>query len=139
MQMKLKQWIAVGVLALGSSATLAGLVSDVPVTVTLNADGSGNANGSMVTARFSKNDVEFIGCGVRRIDDGAGGVVLFAFCQAADAANVQGFCSTENPNLIASIGDQDDFSFITFSWNAAGECRSMGNSTQSFYIPRKVG
>lgn len=139
MQMKLKQWIAVGVLALGSSATLAGLVSDVPVTVTLNADGSGNANGSMVTARFSKNDVEFIGCGVRRIDDGAGGVVLFAFCQAADAANVQGFCSTENPNLIASIGDQDDFSFITFSWNAAGECRSIGNSTQSFYIPRKVG
>ena len=139
MQRKLKQWIAVGVLALGSSATLAGLVSDVPVTVTLNADGSGNANGSMVTARFSKNDVEFIGCGVRRIDDGAGGVVLFAFCQAADAANVQGFCSTENPNLIASIGDQDDFSFITFSWNAAGECRSIGNSTQSFYIPRKVG
>ena len=139
MQMTLKQWIAVGVLALGSSATLAGLVSDVPVTVTLNADGSGNANGSMVTARFSKNDVEFIGCGVRRIDDGAGGVVLFAFCQAADAANVQGFCSTENPNLIASIGDQDDFSFITFSWNAAGECRSIGISTQSFYSPRKVG
>ena len=137
MQMKLKQWIAVGVLALGSSVALAGLVSDVPVTVTLNADGSGNANGNMVTARFSSNDVEFIGCGVRRIDDGAGGVFLFAFCQAADAANVQGFCSTENPNLIASIGDQDDFSFITFSWNAAGECRSIGNSTQSFYIPKK--
>ena len=136
MQMKLKQWIAVGVLALGSSATLAGLVSDVPVTVTLNADGSGNANGSMVTARLSKNDVEFIGCGVRRIDDGAGGVVLFAVCQAADAANVQGFCSTENPNLIASIGDQDDFSFITFGWDAAGECTSIGNSTQSFYIPK---
>jgi hypothetical protein len=135
--MKLKQWIAAGVLALGSSATLAGLVSDVPVTITLNADGSGSANGSMVTARFSKNGVEFIGCGVRRIDDGAGGVVLFAFCQAADAANVQGFCSTENPNLIASIDGQDDFSFITFSWNAAGECRSIGNSTQSFYIPTK--
>lgn len=139
MQMKLKQWIAVGVLALGSSVALAGLVSDVPVTVTLNADGSGNANGNMVTARFSSNTVEFIGCGVRRIDDGAGGVVLFAFCQAANAANVQGFCSTENPNLIASIDGQDDFSFITFSWNAAGECRSIGNSTQSIYIPRKVG
>jgi hypothetical protein len=74
---------------------------------------------------------------VRRIDDGAGGVILFAFCQAADPADVQGFCSTENPDLIASIGDQDHFSFITFSWNAAGECRSIGNSTQSFYIPEK--
>ena len=122
---------------LASSAALAGLVTDQPVTVTLNGDGSGNAAGSMTTARFSKNNVEFIGCGVRRIDDGAGGVILFAFCQAADAANVQGFCSTDKPNLIASIGDQDDFSFITVSWNAAGECRSIGNSTQSFYIPPK--
>ena len=137
MQMKLKQLLAVGVLALGSSVALAGLVMDQPVTVTLNADGSGNAAGNMVTARFSKNDVEFIGCGVRRIDNGAGGVVLFAFCQAADAANVQGFCTTDNPNLIASIGDNDDFSFITFAWNAAGECRAIGNSTQSFYIPKK--
>jgi hypothetical protein len=137
MQMKLKRLMAVGVLALGSSAALAGLVTDQPVVVTLNGDGSGSANGNMVTARFSKNEVEFIGCGLRRIDDGAGGVILFAFCQAADAANVQGFCMTENPDLIASIGDQDDFSFITFAWNAAGECRSIGNSTQSFYIPSK--
>jgi len=134
---RMKKGLALTVLALASSAALAGLVTDQPVTVTLNGDGSGNAAGSMTTARFSKNNVEFIGCGVRRIDDGAGGVILFAFCQAADAANVQGFCSTDNPNLIASIGDQDDFSFITFSWNAAGECRSIGNSTQSFYIPKK--
>ena len=140
MQMKptrMKQGLAAAVLALASSAALAGLALDQPVTVTLNADGSGNAAGSMTTARFSSNNVEYIGCGVRRIDDGAGGVILFAFCQAADAANVLGFCTTENPALIASIGDQDDFSFITFSWNAAGECRSIGNSTQSFYIPKK--
>lgn len=140
MQMKptrMKKGLAVALLALASSAALAGLVTEQPVTVTLNADGSGSALGSMTTARFSKNDVEFIGCGVRRIDDGAGGIILFAFCQAADAANVQGFCTTENPALIASIDGQDDFSFITFAWNAAGECRSIGNSTQSFYIPKK--
>jgi hypothetical protein len=134
---RMKKGLALTVLALASSAALAGLVTDQPVTVTLNGDGSGNAAGSMTTARFSKNTVEFIGCGVRRIDDGAGGVILFAFCQAADAANVQGFCTTDNPDLIASIGDQDDFSFITFGWNAAGECSSIGNSTQSFYIPPK--
>lgn len=135
--MRTKQLFAAAVLALGSSAALAGLVMDQPVTVTVNADGSGSAAGNMVTARFSKNDVEFIGCGVRRTDDGAGGLNVFAFCQAADAANVQGFCTTTNPGLLQSIGDIDDFSFITFSWTAAGECRSIGSSTQSFYIPKK--
>lgn len=38
--------------------------------------------------------------------------------------------------LLTSIGDQDDFSFITFSWNAEGTCLGIGNSTQSFYIPK---
>jgi hypothetical protein len=135
--MQTKKLIAVAILGLGSSVALAGLVQDLPVTVTLNPDGSGNAAGNMATARFSKNNVEFIGCGVRRIEDGAGGLIVFAFCQAADAANVQGFCTTENPALIQSIGDIDDFSFITFSWTAAGVCRSIGSSTQSFYIPQK--
>jgi hypothetical protein len=46
------------------------------------------------------------------------------------------FCDTENPDLIQSIADQDDYSFITFSWNAAGQCDGIGNSTQSFYIPQ---
>jgi hypothetical protein len=102
----------------------------------VNPDTSGSALGSMSAARFSKNAVEYIGCGLRRIDTGAG-VVVFGFCQASTAAGVLGFCSTENPDLIASIGDQDDYSFITFSWDAAGVCRAIGNSTQSFYIPEK--
>jgi hypothetical protein len=133
--MQMKQLIPVGMLALGSSVAMAGLVNTAPVTVTLNPDGSGSASGSMTTARFSKNEVEYIGCGVRRFDNGAGGVLVFGFCQAADAANVQGFCETEKPGLIASIGDQDDYSFISFSWNADGDCTGIGNSTQSFYIP----
>lgn len=135
--MRMKRLIALGALVLGSSAAMAGLESEFPVAVTLNPDGSGSAAGSMTTARFSKNKVEYIGCGVRRFDDGAGGVLVFGFCQASTADEVLGFCNTENPALVASIGDQDDFSFITFSWNAAGECRTIGNSTQSFYIPKE--
>jgi len=136
--MRTKQVIAVAMLGLGSSVALAGLVQDQPVTVVLNPDGSGNAAGNMATARFSKVEFQFIGCGVRRTDDGAGGAnVTFAFCQAADAANVQGFCSTTNPGLVKTIDGLSDFSFITFSWTATGECRSIGSSTQSFYIPSK--
>jgi len=134
--MKMNRLIAMGALVLTSSAALAGLVTITPVSVTVNPDTSGSALGSMSAARFSKNDVEYIGCGVRRIDTGAG-VVVFGFCQASTAAGVLGFCSSESPDLIASIGDQDDYSFITFSWDSAGICRGIGNSTQSFYIPSK--
>ena len=133
--MRMKQMITIGVLFLGSSAAMAGLVQPFPVAVTVNSDGSGSAVGSMTDARFSKNDVEYMGCGVRRFDDGVGGVILYGFCQAADSANEVGFCETENPALIASIGDQDDYSFIAFTWDSDGSCRSIGNSTQSFYIP----
>lgn len=135
--MKMKQMISIGVLVLSSSAAMAGLEQDAPVVVTLNGDGSGSANGGMTSARFSKNKVEYIGCGIRRLDNGMGFTFLFAFCQASTADEVLGFCETENPTLIASVGDQDDFSFITFAWNTAGQCTSVGNSTQSFYIPKK--
>lgn len=134
--MRTKQLLAIGALVLGSSAAMAGLVNEFPVTVTLNPDGSGSAAGNMATARFSKNIVEYIGCGIRRFDDGLGGVFVFGFCQASTATEVLGFCESENPALLASIGDQDDYSFITFSWNSAGQCTGIGNSTQSFYIPK---
>jgi hypothetical protein len=134
--MRTKQLMAIGALVLTSSAALAGLVTITPVSVTVNADASGSALGSMSAARFSKDDVEYIGCGVRRVDTGAG-VIVFGFCQASTAAGVVGICNTENRDLLASIGDQDDFSFITFSWDSAGVCRAIGNSTQSFYIPAK--
>lgn len=134
--MRKKHLIAMGALVLTSSAALAGLVTITPVSVTLNPDASGSALGSLSAARFSKNEVEYIGCGVRRFVTGTT-VVVFGFCQASTAAGVLGFCNSEDPALIASIGDQDDFSFITFSWDSAGICRSIGNSTQSFYIPSK--
>lgn len=134
--MRIKQAMSVCALILGSSAAMAGLVNEFPVTVALNPDGSGTAAGAMPTARFSKDKVMYIGCGVRRFDDGAGGVLTFGFCQASTADAVVGFCESENATLLTSIGDQDDFSFITFSWDAAGECTSIGNSTQSFYIPK---
>ena len=136
--MRMKQAIAVSALVLISSAAMAGFVSDVAVTVTLNADGSGTSSGAMPTARFSKDKVQYIGCGIRRIGDGVGGVVSFGFCQSSNANGDLGFCTSENPALLASIGDQDDFSFITFTWDAAGECTMIGNSTQSFYIPKLV-
>jgi hypothetical protein len=134
--MRMNRMICLGVLALASATALAGSVLPQPVTVTLNADGSGTAFGDMGTARFSSNTVELIGCGVRRFDDGVGGVFFFAFCQATSAGSVAGFCSTEHPGLAEAVSALSDYSFITFSWNADGTCRTIGSSTQSFYLRR---
>lgn len=127
--------ILLATLVLVSTSVFAGLTQPAPVQVTLNPDGSGSAIGDMVTARFSDNDFEFIGCGVRKVSDGAGGHFQFAFCQAEDAENERAFCNTTDVGLIEGYRSVADFSFITFSWNAAGECVSLGTSTQSFYIP----
>jgi hypothetical protein len=133
--MKMKRVIAIGVLALSSAVAMAGYVQPQPVVVTLNADGSGSAIGDMVTARFADNKVELIGCGVRRLPDGLGGTFLFAFCQATAADGTAGFCSTEDSALAEAVSALSAYSFITFSWHADGSCRSIGSSTQSFYIP----
>ncbi|HEY0659887.1 MAG TPA: hypothetical protein VGD21_00975 [Lysobacter sp.] len=116
---------------------MAGLVQPAVVEVTTNADGSGNAFGNMVTARFADNDVEFIGCGIRFFDDGAGGTFELGFCQAANSADEAGFCQTTRPDLLEAMKATGDYSFITFAWNPDGECRAIGFSTQSFYIPDK--
>ena len=127
--------LAIGMLALCSTVATAGLVKSVPVTVTVNADGSGQASGSMATARASANDVEYIGCGVRRFENGAGGTSAHGFCQASDATGVTAACSTVNADLLDVIENVADYSFVTFSWNSDGQCGLIGVSTQSFYIP----
>ena len=133
--MRMRTLLTVGALALSSSIAIAGKLQPAPVEVTVNADRSGQAHGDMATARFSANDVEYIGCGVRKYDDGAGGATAYGFCQASDAAGVAGFCSTSNVELLDVIQNVADHSFVTFSWNSKQECQQIGISTQSFYIP----
>lgn len=115
-----------------SSLAFSGAVVDAPVDVDLD---NRFAFGVMSSARFSDNDVEFIGCGVRHIDDGAGGIFVFGFCQATDADEEVLFCSTERLDLLEAIRSIADFSFITFAADENGQCIRIGNSTQSFYIP----
>lgn len=130
-----RRWISMAILGLASSAALAGLVQSVPVSVTVNADGSGAANGDMLSARRSANAVEYIGCGVRRYEDSTGAVTAYGFCQATTAASVSGFCSTDNAELLDAIESISAYSYVTFAWRADGTCRMIGNSTQSFYLP----
>ena len=109
--------------ALFSALAIAGNTQPAPIAVTLNGDGSGSATGDMVTARYSDNDIEFIGCGIRVYDDGAGGSFQYGFCQASDSAENRAFCTTQRSDILEVMKATSDYSFITFSWDAAGECR----------------
>jgi hypothetical protein len=134
--MRLQELLLTGSLVLVCGIAVAGAVQSVPVTVTVNPDGSGSADGNMATARNSHNTVEFIGCGTRRVDGGpVRGILAFGFCQAASADEVTGYCETENPKMLEALQSITAYSYIRFTWNADGTCRSIGNSTQSFYIP----
>lgn len=135
--MKMKMLIGAGLAAtLLGGAAFAGYVQPFPVDVDL---ASQIASGDQVTARYSDNKIEHIGCGIRKISDGAGGVFSFGFCQAEDRDGEEAFCNTDDAALLDAISSSGDFGFITFSWDEKTEtCTRIGFSNQSFYLPKKL-
>ena len=129
--MKIRNLLSITALTLMAGVTFAGLVQPAAVIVDLDNE---FAQGDQWTARISKNDVEFIGCGIRLFDFGMGSFE-FGFCQAADSDDVSLFCSTQNADLISAIRATSAFAFVTFSLDENGECTRIGFSTQSFYLP----
>ncbi len=127
--------LVAGAMAMISTAAFGGSVQPFPVDVDLVAL---TANGDMVTARYSANENEFIGCGIRIFDDGAGGTFSFGFCQAEDRDGERAFCNSQDAALLDAISSSGDFGFITFSYDEDGVCTRIGFSNQSFYLPEKL-
>ncbi|WP_375203627.1 hypothetical protein [Hyphococcus sp.] len=123
--------------AFTSTAAIAGMVQPAPVDVDLATFFAG---GDMLSARYAPNKNEFIGCGVRKFDDGVGGATAFGFCQAEDAEGERAFCNTDNEDLLDVIEASADYGYVTFTWDEkTGQCLRIGFSNQSFYVPPKVG
>lgn len=124
--------------ALFSATAMAGYLQ--PAEVVVDHDNT-FASGDMRSARDAKDDITFIGCGVRHFDDGTGGAFVFGFCQATDADENSVNCTTTNPALLDALDVVADNSFLTFSWEDDGDgnltCTRIGASTQSFYLPKK--
>ncbi len=129
--MKIRNLLSITALTLIAGVAFAGLVQ--PAAVVVDVD-NGTAQGDQWTARISKNDVEFIGCGIRLFDTGMGSFE-FGFCQASDSEEVQLFCTTQNVDLLAAMRSTSAFAFVTFSLDENGDCTRIGFSTQSFYLP----
>lgn len=135
--MKFVQLFLVAALMVFSAPTLAGDTASVELEVVVNADLSGTASGDMTTVRFSDNEFEEIGCATRHFDFGYGSEFSIALCRATDANGVRYFCQSENPLFVDAINAIVENSFVTFSWDANGQCTRMGFSTRSLYIPRR--
>lgn len=118
-------------------ATLAyaGDVLQPQVNISVQPDGSGQAEGSVSAARFSGDDTQFIACSVRAFATGATSAESIVWCRATDAQGAQAYCYTENPALAAGLYATNAFSYVLFRWNAAGECIYMGSSIDSKYMP----
>ena len=136
--MKLANLMTAAAFVLVSSTALAGYTQPAPVDVDIDAM---MAQGDMFTARGAEEPNVFIGCGVRNIDDGAGGIFNYGFCQAEDAEGDHVLCTTFNSALVDAIASTSDYAFLTFYWVDDGsgnlECNYVGSSTQSFYLPKK--
>lgn len=117
-----------------SGIAYAGLLTSFPVAVDINADGSGAAQGNMASARYSDNDVDQIGCGVRTLFDPSFGALEFGFCQAVDAEGDGAFCFTDSPDLIDTMKVMSDQSYVTFRYDENQSCTYVGFSSQSQYL-----
>ena len=122
-------------LAFLTTTAMGGLVQPFPVDVDLTGM---IASGDMVTARYSDNATEFIGCGIRKISDGMGGVFEFGFCQAEDRDGDRKICNSTDPALLDAISSSGEYGFISYSWDATDTCTRIGFSNQSFYLPEKL-
>ena len=134
---KTMHFVSTIALVLVATTSFAGRFQEVPVTIDFDF---GIAEGNQLTAKLSKNDVEYIGCGVRNFNDGFSSF-RFGFCQASDAAGNALFCDTQNPSLLDDISSISDYAYITFCWREIApntfECIRVGSSTQSWYLPDK--
>jgi len=139
-------------LMLASPLAFAGYAQPQPVLVTVNADGSVSASGDMLTARTSKAKIpdpvtgknyepELIGCVAYNLGpsvSGTGAVYSYGFCQATNTEGVQAICFTEDADLLDVLKIVSDRSYLSFHWDADGNCTYIRASTQSFYLDKDL-
>ena len=114
-------------------AAFGGAYQPVELNIDLEAR---QASGDMFTVRNSYDEKAMIGCGVRHYLAGDE-VIQYAFCQAnSSLVESAAFCETDDPAMVAAISAITAYSFIVFHWDKAGVCTFVGNSAQSFYLPK---
>ena len=118
-------------------AAEAGAKYSVPgVVISLNADGSGYAEGTLGGTRNSANSVERIYCSVRRTEilDAAGAVsntVTSVTCLARNAGNQSVICRSPSDAIGSQLNGISSDSLITFYFDNRGNCTAINNYSSS--------
>jgi hypothetical protein len=143
-------FFAAGMLLISSMVFAGGgLIHDPAVSIEFFEDVNGVvhdwglANGQMWSARSSKNDVEFIGCSYKAIENPDESVYKFGFCQAQDVNEVYVRCFTDNPEMLDAMQASSAFAWVQFRFTehdpdffeGARHCTRFDYSTQSFHLP----
>ena len=104
----------------------AGVKTNLPVSVDPVAR---NGKGAIGSTRNSADAVQFIYCYATHAVNAA------AFCAARDVAGTVVSCFTTDPNKVAIVSAMTDYSYIFFSYDAAGTCTQLLVENASFYPP----
>jgi hypothetical protein len=112
-----------------ASTAAAGYRWYYPVTISGN-----NVAGSLGSARNSGNSNEYIGCAVYGSSTRA-----YAICYAQDAAGTTVSCYADPvlaPSIVTTVGTLNGDGFLSFSWDASGNCTKVNVSSRSYYEPK---
>jgi len=117
-------------LVLATSVTVeAGQRTDAFVVVSTT---SRVASGSMGSARQSSGTVQSIGCSVVYPPN----LPQWGSCVATNSAGTSATCAfsgNEYWHLLSTLGDD---AYITFKWDASGNCTSLEIRNYSYYMPK---
>lgn len=124
--------VAVGAVAIamfGSTAAWAGYKYSTPVSVNTSTR---EASGPIGYARNSSDFTQWIGCEIYGTLTGT-----TVKCYAATPNNVTGSCQTSNANLLAVAQGLNGDDFLTFRWDASGQCTEIRAYKMSYWEPKQ--
>lgn len=108
-----------------SPSAFAGFTNHPQVNV--NA-GTKTAYGSMVGARNSADNQQFIGCSYVGVSTNPYGI-----CHSRNAAGVSGYCTTTQAHHVEQIRGLSNESYLYYQWDASGKCTYIYSGTSSTY------
>lgn len=115
--------IALALAAIAGSASAGLNYGAYDVTVNTSS-----AYGGVTMARKTADSIQYLYCGTNKY---AGGTVSGS-CYAR-GKTASGYCTTQDPDMLASIRSVNPSSYISFGWDASGVCNFISVANGSAY------
>jgi hypothetical protein len=123
--------VVAATIAATSFAAYAGAKYNWPVFINKNADGSGNAGGTLGATRNSGDSGRTLGC---YYDTYASGWKS-AYCYANDTRQFA-TCGTTDSVLLDTISKLQGDAYLWFEFDSQGQCTGVEIGSQSFAPPK---